>query len=162
MNHKKVHRIRAAGIVIRDGALLVMFRRRDGREYYTFPGGMVEEWESCEEAVVREIAEETSVRVVVETLCYELHWSGDTSRNAREYFYLCTYIDGESVLAIDSIEQKINDPQINFFEPRFVTIADLKKNIPLFPTEVAMQFFHDVAHGFHDVPRQIEGGTIGG
>ncbi len=149
-------------MVLRGDALLVMFRRRDGREYYTFPGGMVEEGESSEETVVREIAEETSIAVTVERLCYELYWSGDISRNAREYFYLCTYTHGEPALAAESIERKINDSEKNFFEPRLVTISDLQKDIPLFPTEVAVRFFHDIVHGFQQMPLRIEGSTIGG
>lgn len=160
---KKPDRIRAAGIVLHDDALLVMFRRKNGREYYTFPGGAVEKGESPEETVVREIKEETTIDVAVKRLCYELRRPDDSSyRDAREYFFLCAYTKGEPTLSADSIERKINDPEDNFFEPRWMKFADLQKDIPLFPTEVAAQLFHDIEHGFQNTPIRIEGVTIGG
>ena len=156
-------RTRAAGIVLRDGMLLVMFRRRDGREYCTFPGGMIEKDESPEEAVVREIKEETTIEATVERLCYELRQAeGSPYRNMQEYFFLCAYDNGEPALAADSIERRINDLDRNYFEPKWMKISDLQKDIPLFPTEVAEQFFYDVEHGFPETPVMVEGNTIGG
>ena len=159
MNSKGSSRVRAAGIVLRDDMLLVTFRRRDGREYYTFPGGMIEENESPEEAVAREIKEETTIDVEVLNLSYELNRPGELP---REFFYRCKYIKGEPVLAQDSIERKINDPERNFFEPKWVKMADLQKDIPLFPIEVADRLFHDLEHGFQEEPVKVEGTIIGG
>jgi 8-oxo-dGTP pyrophosphatase MutT (NUDIX family) len=158
MHPKEPFRVRAAGIVIRGDDLLVMFRRRDGREYYTFPGGMIEKDESPEEAVVREIREEATIGVEVLELLYELNRPGELP---REFFYRCAYKTGEARLDPDSIEQKINDPKNNFFEPKWMKLIDLQKE-PLFPTEVAAQLFHDLKHGFQNEPVKIEGSTIGG
>lgn len=163
MHVKKQGRVRSAGIVLHNDSLLVMFRRKNGREYYTFPGGMIEEEESPEAAVVREIKEETTIDIAVERLCYELRRPDDPSyQAAREYFFLCTYERGEPALAEESIERKINDLEHNFFEPRWIPIADLKGNIPLFPTEIATQLFHDLEHGFRSIPIHIEGRRLTG
>ena len=54
-------RTRAAAIVVRDGHVLLMRRRRDGQEYWVVPGGGIEPGESAVEACLRELAEETSL-----------------------------------------------------------------------------------------------------
>lgn len=166
MEPKKQDRVRAAGIVLHNDSLLIMYRRRDEREYYTFPGGMVEEGESPEEAVVREVQEETTITVEVERLCYMLRWPDNTRRNARECFFTCTYKSGEPALAADSIERTLNEQannqERNFFDPRWVPMADLNGEIPLFPTEVAARLFYDLKHGFQSTPVSVEGITIGG
>ena len=155
------NRIRVGGIVLHDEALLVMFRRREGREYYTFPGGGVEEHESLEDALLRELREETSVEVKLGMVRYELHRPEDTSlRNRREYFFVCTYVHGEPMLAQNSIEEKINDPQNNFFQPRWMSVADIRGGVvPLFPKEIAGRLFHDIEHGFQKAPVIVEADT---
>ncbi len=157
---KKSNHDRAAGIVLRDDELLAMFRRKDGREYYTFPGGTVEEGESPEEAVVREIDEETTLVVDIADLLYELHREGEIP---RELFYRCTYRSGTPTLRSDSIEQKIQDREKNYFEPKWIHISDLtseSKNIPLLPAEVAQRLFHDLEHGFQAQTLIVKGEPI--
>lgn len=61
-------RIAAVGAIVRDDRdrlLLVRRGREPGRGRWSIPGGRVEPGESAREAVVREVEEETGVRVVV-------------------------------------------------------------------------------------------------
>lgn len=51
----------ARAIVLRDDTVLLIERRRDGRRYFVFPGGSLEAGETSEEAVIREVAEETGL-----------------------------------------------------------------------------------------------------
>jgi hypothetical protein len=62
-------RVAANALMIRDGkALLVVFSGGTEREHYNFPGGGVELGETLEEAVIREVKEETSLDIFVERL----------------------------------------------------------------------------------------------
>jgi len=51
-------RIRVAGLVIADGAVLLVRHEKAGRGYWLLPGGGVEEGESLTEALERELSEE--------------------------------------------------------------------------------------------------------
>jgi 8-oxo-dGTP diphosphatase len=57
-------RKRATAIIIKDGQILLMRRVKPNLEYYIFPGGGVEEGETIEEALIREVDEELSLDVV--------------------------------------------------------------------------------------------------
>ena len=67
--------IRVAGVVqMNDGFVLMhrknVIRNKDYQEYYTFPGGHLEEGETLEEGVIREIKEEFGIHVkVVRKMC---------------------------------------------------------------------------------------------
>lgn len=55
-------RIRAVAVVVENGHLLVMRRRRGGREYVVLPGGGIESGESPQAACLRELVEETGLQ----------------------------------------------------------------------------------------------------
>jgi ADP-ribose pyrophosphatase YjhB (NUDIX family) len=54
---------RAAVIIVREGNLLLLRRRKLGERYDALPGGTIEPGETPEAAAIREIREETSLRV---------------------------------------------------------------------------------------------------
>jgi 8-oxo-dGTP pyrophosphatase MutT (NUDIX family) len=56
-------RKRASAVIIRDGKILLIRRVRSDKEYFVFPGGGVDEGESVEEAVAREVKEELCLDV---------------------------------------------------------------------------------------------------
>ena len=91
-----MERIRVAGIIKINGGYTFMHRknvikRKDFREYYTFPGGGLEENETLEEGVKREIKEEFGIKVKVIKKLYEMY---SEKFNQREYFFLCEYESG--------------------------------------------------------------------
>ena len=91
-----MERIRVAGIIKIDEGYAFMHRknvvkRKDFQEYYTFPGGGLEENETLEEGVKREIKEEFGINVNVIKKLYEMY---SEKFNQREYFFLCEYESG--------------------------------------------------------------------
>lgn len=99
----------ARAVIIRDRKVLTMFRRKikDGavNEYYVIPGGGIEEGETEEETVVRELQEEMSVEVeIVDFLGKE------ETKNGNAYYYLCKIKDdAEPRLGGEELERMTED-----------------------------------------------------
>ena len=90
-------RTRVAGIIPMENGFALMHRtevkkRKDYQNYYTFPGGGLEEGETEEEGTIREIKEELGIKVKVTKKLYEMN---SEKFEQREIFYLCEYIDGK-------------------------------------------------------------------
>ena len=58
-------RIRAAGILIKDGQILLVRHEKEGKSYWLIPGGGVDYGESVEKALVREFQEEVGLNIQV-------------------------------------------------------------------------------------------------
>jgi 8-oxo-dGTP diphosphatase len=63
-----VTRQAAAGVIFDDDGRVLLVKENYGRRRYGFPGGVVEPGEAPEDAVVRELLEETGVEVAVDHL----------------------------------------------------------------------------------------------
>jgi 8-oxo-dGTP pyrophosphatase MutT (NUDIX family) len=68
--------LRASVAVIRDGELVLVIERSDGRGL-SFPGGLSWPWETAERAMVREVLEETGLRIEKSSLLCEYKSSAD-------------------------------------------------------------------------------------
>ena len=86
------------GIVNYNDKIVLIHRiktKDDGtvRDYYVTPGGKIEENESHDEALRREIKEELGIEIEIKGLCLELD---DRDYNdSFQYFYNCNYKAGE-------------------------------------------------------------------
>lgn len=86
------------GIVNYNDKIVLIHRiktKDDGtvRDYYVTPGGKIEENESHEEALRREIKEELGIEIEIKGLCLKLD---DRDYNdSFQYFYNCNYKAGE-------------------------------------------------------------------
>jgi 8-oxo-dGTP diphosphatase len=91
----KAHRIAAGGIVVREGALLlVRYRDPDGSTYLVGPGGALEEGENAVDAVVREVREETGVTVRPHKVI-ALEDLESARRKMCKIWILCECVSGE-------------------------------------------------------------------
>ncbi|MCX7895048.1 MAG: NUDIX hydrolase [Thermoanaerobaculum sp.] len=80
----------------RQGVLLVQRKFPPFAGYWALPGGFVETGESCEEAVVREVFEETGVRVRVVALLGVYSQPGrDPRGHTVSVVYLCQPLTGQ-------------------------------------------------------------------
>lgn len=92
-----MEKIRVAGIIPMEGGIALMHRvgvlkQKEYQDYYTFPGGGLEENETTEEGTIREIQEELGIKVRIVRKMYEIY---SEKFQQREIFYLCEYIEGE-------------------------------------------------------------------
>lgn len=122
-------RQRAAGIIIKDGKILLMHRRKPKRDYYVIPGGDIEENETPEIAVLRETKEETNLDVEIDYLLFE--FESDVFKR-HESFFVMKNIKGE---------EKIGEPEIswenedNHYALVWTPLEKLSE-IDLLPTEI--------------------------
>ena len=139
-------RIRVAGIVPMGDGFAFMHRkdvvkRKDIQEYYTFPGGGLEEGESLEEGTIREIKEEFDITVEVLRKVYELY---SEKFEQKEYFFLCKYVDGE--FGTGDGPEFSNNPKYKDsgkYIPEIVS-RDKVKDILLLPPEIKEKFVKDI------------------
>lgn len=115
-------RISSRGIIIEDGLLYTMFRRKikeDGsvKEYYVIPGGGIEQGETKEENVIREMKEEFSIDVKIDG-----YLGKEETKDTIEHFFACTILDGTPKLGG---EEKERCSASNYYEIRKVSISEL-------------------------------------
>ena len=91
---------RAVAVLERDGKVLVIRRHLDGRDYAVLPGGGVEDGETPEQAVIRELAEECTLDGEVAELLHE----GDHGGRHAWYFRV-TGVEGEPVPPVPASEK---------------------------------------------------------
>ena len=144
-----MERVRVAGILPMEDGFAFMHRvgvikRKDFQEYYTFPGGGLEEGETPEEGTVREIKEEFGINVKVIKKLYEMN---SEKFNQKEIFYLCEYIDGE--FGTGDGPEFNNDPKYidsGKYLPEIIKKEDIK-NLCLLPFNIKEKFVKDLENG---------------
>ena len=141
-----MERTRVAGIIFIDGKIALMHRkdvlkRPEMPEYYTIPGGGLEEGETEEEGVIREIKEEFGIKVKVIKKLYEME-----SKNfkQKEIFFLCEYESGK--FGTGTGPEFSGDPKYidsGKYIPELVEKEDIEK-INLLPTEIKEKIITDL------------------
>lgn len=148
-----MERTRVAGIIFMDGGIALMHRvgvlkRKDIQEYYTFPGGGLEEGETLEQGTIREIKEEFGIDVEVVKKLYELE---SKKFNQKEYFFLCEYIGGK--FGTGEGPEFSNNPKYidsGKYLPEIIKKEDIK-NIPLLPPEIKEKLVEDIENGLFEI-----------
>lgn len=138
-------------IIIRDNHLLVMHRNKFGTEYDTLPGGNIEMGESAEQALYREVHEETMIHFESPKLVL-VEESGHPY--GTQFVYLCHYVSGEPVLHPESEEAKINVLGKNLYEPRWVELSKLP-DMPFVSERLKRAVVHGAKHGFPEQPTRV-------
>jgi ADP-ribose pyrophosphatase YjhB (NUDIX family) len=121
---------RVGAVVIKDNKILLIHRFRDGEEYWVLPGGGVEEGESLEEALHREVKEETCLDLISFKLI-------GTSNEAdhQHYFYSCQLSEGTPCIGGP---EKDNSSVTNIYILEWIDIqnASQLKIYPKIPTNI--------------------------
>lgn len=96
----------AIGVVRRDGKVLIA-KRPAGKHlagYWEFPGGRVEAGETAEQAVVREMREETGIEIRVAGRLDPIDWDYGHKKVHLDVF-LCDWVQGEPrAIACDEVK----------------------------------------------------------
>jgi 8-oxo-dGTP pyrophosphatase MutT (NUDIX family) len=121
---------RAAVVLIEQGRLALIERRRQGLHYFTFPGGHVDPGERPEAAAVRESWEELGLHVVIRRLLAKIWW-----RDQPQYYYLAESTGG--IFGSGTAEEMASpQPDSGTYRPVWRKLADLPR-LPVKPRLMA-------------------------
>ena len=128
-------RKRVGAMILIDEKLVSMYREKEGRVYYTFPGGGQDEGETEEECVIREVIEEFGIIVepIKKVYTYE-------NEKSIEAFYVCKYVSGK--FGTGTGEEYKEGRDHGLYQPVMIDIADIP-NLPLMPPEIASAVYED-------------------
>ena len=119
--------IGARAIVVKEGKVLLIHRRNEGREYWVFPGGGVEDDETPEKTVAREVKEETGAVIS----CGEKFAEQD-SNGGKQLFFRCEIVSGEGELKMTGPEKQTEN---DWYQPEWRDLSEIR-NLTLHPIEV--------------------------
>lgn len=139
--------MRAGAIIIKDNKILLIRRiQKDwpvrhsfsygGGEYWVFPGGGVDEGETTEQAMAREVMEELSLTVTESKPLFDVFnpfTMGGHFPPRQEYYFLVTGFTGEVKLGGSEAEEMSEDNQ---YYPTWVELDNIKEMKNLQPDVV--------------------------
>ncbi|HDY7489310.1 TPA: NUDIX domain-containing protein [Vibrio vulnificus] len=121
-------RVSALMLNRKNSEILLIKRFKEGRNYWVFPGGGAEPGELLEQAIVREVFEETSLRIDNYQEIFSVVNCG-----RKEHFYLVNVQFFEPKLSLHSPERQTQSSS-NRYELTWVKLNDLSK-LDLVPVE---------------------------
>ena len=95
---------RISAIITKREKLLLIHRRKKGGEYWVIPGGGIEDNETLQQGLSREVKEETGLNVVESSLIAE-----NQDGEIKHYFYICKLSKGKPVLGGPEAEENCED-----------------------------------------------------
>jgi len=96
----------ARAIIIEDNKILVMNRNKQGSQYYTLVGGRLQDNETLEEGLIREVREETGLEV---TSSRQVYYEDHPEPYNQQYIFLCEIaLHGETKLQEYSEENMLH------------------------------------------------------
>lgn len=108
----------ARAIIIQNDKILLMHRNKEGSQYYTLVGGRVNESETLEQGLIREIKEETGLSLSSSRLVYTEDHAAPYN---EQFIYLCEANQhGDVALQDTSEEAFMNKLSVNIHHPQWV------------------------------------------
>ncbi len=127
-----------AAVVERDGKYLLVEEYAMGERVFTQPGGHIEADESPEEAVVREVLEETGCTVECRDMIGVYLWiHPQTRQQFLRIVYAAKYIDCDDSLKLDD----------GILSRRWMTLEDLRDKRSVLRTPAVMRCVDDYIAG---------------
>jgi 8-oxo-dGTP pyrophosphatase MutT (NUDIX family) len=140
-------------VLIEDGNVALIERYRDGAHYYVFPGGGVDEGETPEGAAVREMDEETGLRVAIKRKLVEIHFGV-----SMQHYFLAERIGG--VFGAGQGEEYThsdpNHPEQGIYIPIWMPVTELPQHDNIYPADVAALVVNSTREGWPATPIVVE------
>lgn len=142
--------VRVGAIIIKDGKVLMVGNERN--DYLYSVGGRIKMGETAEEAVIREVLEETGVRMEIDRLgfIHENYFKGDSPANLGKLIYeICFYFYMKTPEDFDPLcESYTEDNRREFLE--WVLPDTAKKIYPSFYRDKIFSSDASVRHIVND------------
>lgn len=108
---------RASAIIIKENKILLIHRKKEGKEYWVLPGGGIDEPETAEQAIVREVKEETNLEATeVKKYLTDSNWG--------EVFYVQVSEGTPEFVAGPEMDK---DPNTDWYSPEWVDLSEKEK-----------------------------------
>ena len=142
-------RIRARVILIEDGKVALIERFRDGNHYFVFPGGGTDDGEKLEEAAIREMEEETGLRVTVKQEVAEIHFDLST-----QHYFLVERVSGEygTGTGEEFTDADPDDPTEGIYIPIWMPIEELSVHENIYPVDLKELVLNSKSSGWPEEP----------
>jgi 8-oxo-dGTP diphosphatase len=142
-------RVRAGVVLIENGKVVLIERHRAGKHYYVFPGGGAGEDETPERAAIREMEEETGLRVTIKCKVVEIHF--DLS---IQHYFLVEKIGGEFGRGTgeEFTDADPHNPAEGIYIPTWMALAELSEHENVYPADVAALVAKSVNGAWPDEP----------
>lgn len=142
----------ARAIIIEDNKILVMHRSKYGSEYFTLVGGRLNDGETFEQALAREVKEETGLDVVKARLVFiEEH----AAPYNEQHIYLCEVAPHEAVAIQDTSEEGyMNKYDMNLHKPLWVEVSHFS-GLPFRTPQLHGAIAEALQKGFPSEPKTL-------
>ena len=136
-------------MLIENDKVALIERYRDGKHYFVFPGGGADEGETPEQAAIREMEEETGLRVTVKHKLAEIYFGLST-----QHYFLVECLGGEfgSGTGEEYTDADPNHPAQGIYIPIWMPIAELPEHEDVYPAEVVDLVLQSVDSGWPEEP----------
>ena len=137
-----------AAVVLTEGRYLFVEEVANRRNVLTQPGGHIEAGESPEEAVVREVREETGCTVICEDLIGVYLWiQPQTRQQFLRIVYSADYVDCDESAKLDK----------GIIARRWLTLADVARAKPTLRSPVVLRCLYDFEAGKRQSDKLLTG-----
>ncbi len=145
---------RAAAIIIKNNAVALIRRQREGRTYYVFPGGSVEENETPECAAVREAQEELGLDIDIDRLVARVYYARGSAQRTDQYYFLTRITGGAFGTGAGPEMQGLYPPQSGTYKAIWMPVRQLIREV-VYPLQVAHLVMHSFKMGWPTTPVDI-------
>lgn len=118
-------RISSRALIIDNNKILLIHRIKFGKEYYVLPGGEIEKNETPEEAVKREVKEETNLDIEIDSLFCKLKEIVKKEKRLG-YYFLVKNFNGKLKLGSPEKERQCKDNVYKFIWMPLKKVKEVK------------------------------------